>query len=125
VECRGPKVQLTAMRAVLYQLHDSPNATASAVIERFRCLPPRSPARHDGGRLAEAEAQLLASVTRPSGVHIPHEPAFHPADRGRSCAFRAAPALETVIDDLIERHLRVAAHAPRLFPSLPLHTTED
>ena len=121
----GLEARLAAMRAVLYQLHDSPNATAGAVIERFRSLPPGSPARRDGSLLAEADTQLLASVTRRSGIHMPHDPAFQPADLGIALRLRAARTLENAIDDLIERHLRVAAHALRLFQSLRLHTTED
>jgi len=121
----GLEARLTAMRAVLYQLHDSPNATAGAVIERFRSLSPGSPARRDGSLLAEADTQLLASVTRRSGIHMPHDPAFQPADLGIALRLRAARVLENAIDDLIERHLRVAGHALRLFQSLRLHTTED
>ena len=120
----GLEARLAAMRAVLYQLHDSPNATAGAVIERFRSLSPGSPARRDGSLLAEADTQLLASVTRRSGIHMPHDPAFQPADLGIALRLRAARALENAIDDLIERHLRVAGHALRLFQSLRLHTTE-
>jgi hypothetical protein len=44
---------------------------------------------------------------------------------GPGYAFRADPAPETVIDDLMERRLRAAAHALRLFHSLRLHITED
>jgi hypothetical protein len=121
----GLESRLTAMRAVLYQLHDSPSATAEVVIERFRCLPPGSPARRNGSLLAEADAQLLASVARRSGIHVPHNPAFQPADLGIALRLHAAWTLEAAIDDLIERHLRVAAHALPLFQSLRLHTTED
>jgi hypothetical protein len=121
----GLESRLTAMRAVLYQLHDSPSATAEVVIERFRYLPPGSPARRNGSLLAEADAQLLASVARRSGIHMPHNPAFQPADLGIALRLRAAWTLEAAIDDLIERHLRVAAHALPLFQSLRLHTTED
>jgi hypothetical protein len=121
----GLDARLEAMRAVLCQLHDSPAATADAVIERFRSLPPGSPARFDGRLLPDARAQLLASVTGRCGIHVPHDPAFQPADTGIALRLRAAWALESVIGDLIERHLRVAAHALPLYQSLRLLTTED
>jgi hypothetical protein len=121
----GLESRLTAMRAVLYQLHDSPSATAGAVIERFRCLPLGSPARYGSSLLADARAQLVAAVMHRSGIHVPHDPAFQPTDLSIALRLRAAWALETAIDGLVERHLRVASHALPLFQSLRLHTTED
>jgi len=110
---------------VLYQLHESPAATADTVIERFRGLPTGSPAGRDGRLLAEAHARLRGWVTRHSGIHAPHDPAVVPADVGNALRLRAARALENAIDDLAERHLRVAAHALPLYQSLRLHTTEE
>ena len=64
-------------------------------------------------------------MTDHSGIHAPHDPAVFPADRGNALRLRAARALETAIDDLVERHLRVAGHALPLYQSLRLRTTED
>ncbi len=113
------------MRAVLYQLNDSPAVTAVAVIERFRRLPATSPAGPGTSLLAEARGQLVAWVSGRSGIHAPHNPAILPADVGNALRLRAAWALENAIDDLIERHLRVAGHALPLFQSLRLRITED
>jgi hypothetical protein len=117
--------RLDAMRAVLYQLHDKPFATADTMIERFRSLPPGSPARRDSTLLAEAHAQLRGWVTSRCGIHAPHDPAIIPADTSNALRLRATRALESAIDDLTERHLRVAAHALPLYQSLRLQATED
>jgi hypothetical protein len=94
------------------------------VIEQFRSLPPGSPARRDSSLLAKAGAELRAWVADRSGVHAPHDPAIIPADTGNALRLRATRALESAIDDLVERHLRVAAHDLPLYQSLRLHTTE-
>ena len=117
--------RLEAMRSVLCQLSASPSITADAVIEQFRNLPPGSPARHDNRLLTAAHAELRGWVTDHSGIHAPHDPAVFPADTGNALRLRAARALESAIDDLVERHLRVAAHALPLYQSLRLRTTED
>jgi hypothetical protein len=117
--------RLEAMRAVLYQLSDNAAATADTVIERFRSLSPGSPARRDSALLAEAHAQLRGWVNSHSGIHAPHDPVIIPADVGNALRLRAARALESAIDNLAERHLRVAAHALPLYRSLRLQTAED
>jgi hypothetical protein len=117
--------RLEAMRTVLSQLSASSSTTASMVIEQFRSLPPGSPARRDSSLLAKAGAELRAWVADRSGVHAPHDPAIIPADTGNALRLRATRALESAIDDLAERHLRIAAHALPLYQSLRLHTSED
>jgi hypothetical protein len=116
--------RLEAMRAVLCQLHDNPAATADALIDRFRNLPPGTRVRRNSTLLTHAHAQLRDWVTSHSGIHAPHDPAIIPADVGNALRLRAARALEFAIDDLTERHLRVAAHALPLYQSLRLYTTE-
>jgi hypothetical protein len=118
------ETRLEAMRALLCQLHDNPAATADALIDRFRNLPPGSHVRRNSTLLTHAHAQLRDWVTSHSGIHAPHDPAIIPADIGNSLRLRAARALESAIDDLTERHLRVAAHALPLYQSLRLYTTE-
>ncbi len=121
----GLESRLAAMRAVLHQLDASPAVTAAAVVERVRRLPAGSPAQPDTSVLAEARAQLRAWVSGRSGIHAPHDPAIVPADRGNALRLRVAWTLEAAIDDLVERHLRVAGHALPLFDSLRQHTTDD
>jgi len=119
------ETRLEAMRGVLSQLSASPSTTASIVIEQFRNLPPGSPARHTSRLIAAAHAELRGWVDGHSGIHAPHDPAIVPADVTNGLRLRAARALESAIDDLTERQLRVAAHALPLYQSLRLHTTED
>jgi hypothetical protein len=121
----GLESRLEAMRTVLSQLSASPSTTAALVIERFRSLPPGSPARRDSSLLATAHAELFRWVADHCGIHAPHDPAIMPADVGNALRLRAAWALENAIDDLVERHLRVAGHALPLYQSLRLQTTED
>jgi hypothetical protein len=116
--------RLEAMRAVLCQLRDNPAATADSLIERFRNLPPGSRVRRNSSLLTQANAQLRDWVTSRCGIHAPHDPAIIPADVGNALRLRAARALESAIDDLAERHLRIAAHALPLYQSLRLYTTE-
>jgi hypothetical protein len=116
--------RLEAMRGVLCQLRDNPAATADALIERFRNLPPGSRVRRNSTLLTQAHAQLRDWVTSRSGVQAAHDPAIIPADVGNALRLRAARALESVIDDQAERHLRIAAHALPLYQSLRLYTTE-
>jgi hypothetical protein len=116
--------RLEAMRAVLCQLRDNPAATADTLIERFRHLPPGSRVRRNSTLLAQAHGQLRDWVTSRSGIHAPHDPAIIPADVGNALRLRAARAVESAIDELAERHLRVAAHALPLYQSLRLYTTE-
>ena len=113
----GLEARLTAMRAILCTLASEPAATGAAVIDGVRRLPAGSPADPDT-MLAGARVQLRARVGARSGIHAPHNPAIWPADLGSALRLRAARALETAIDDLVERHLRVAGHALALFSSL-------
>jgi hypothetical protein len=117
--------RLEAMRTVLTQLAASSSTTASIVIEQFRNLPPGSPARRDNSLLTRAGAELRGWVADRCGIHAPHDPAIIPADVGNALRLRATRALESAIDDLTGRQLRVAAHALPLYQSLRLHTTED
>jgi hypothetical protein len=121
----GLESRLAAMRAVLHQLDASPAVTAAAVVERARRLPAGSPAQPDTSVLADARAQLRGWVSGRSGIHAPHDPAIVPADRGNALRLRVAWTLEAAIDDLVERHLRVAGHALPLFRFLRPHTTDD
>lgn len=116
--------RLEAMRGVLCQLRDNPAATADALIERFRNLPPGSRVRRNSTLIIQAHAQLRDWQTSRSGVHAPHDPAIIPADVGNALRLRATRTLESAIDDLTERHLRIAAHALPLYQSLRLYTTE-
>ncbi len=110
--------RLAAMRAVIQQLADHQSVTARAVIRQFRDRP-GGPllSRADQGLLDQAGNRLRAWVAARSGIHAPHDPAIQPADAGNALRLRAAWALEQSIDDLIERHLRVAGHALHLFAS--------
>jgi len=120
----GLESRLTAMRAVLCTLASEPAATAAAVIDAARRLPAGSPADPDT-MLAGARVQLRARVGARSGIHAPRNPAILPADLGSALRLRAARALETAIDDLVERHLRVAGHALAVFSSLRLQMNGD
>jgi len=116
----GLESRLTAMRAVLHRLDGNPGSTADAVIERVR----RLPAHPETRVLADARTQLQAWVSACSGIHAPRNPAIMPADTGNALRLGLAHTLENAIDDLVERHLRVAGHALPLFLSLRQHTTE-
>src|SRR5262249_30842394 len=106
----GLESRLVAMRAVLHQLADNPSLTARIVVERFRDLPTDAPTPQQGSELLDrARAELRRWVTARSGTHAPHDPAVQPADVGIALRLRAAETLERSIDDLVERHLRVAA----------------
>jgi hypothetical protein len=61
---------------------------------------------------------LRGWVSARSGIHAPRDPAVQPADVGIALRLRAAATLEQTIDDLIERHLRVAGYALGLFSFL-------
>jgi hypothetical protein len=117
----GLESRLAAMRGVLHRLAGSPTVTARAVIERFRSLPGEPTSLNDGPDLLDqARAHLRAWVAARSGIHAPRNPAVLPADTGNVLRLRAVRVLEQAIDDLIERHLRVAGHALGLFSSLRL-----
>jgi len=120
----GLESRLTAMRAVLRRLDANPGSTADAVIERVRRLPTRAEPHPETRVLADARTQLQAWVGACSGIHAPANPAIMPADTGNALRLGLARTLESAIDDLVERHLRVAGHALPLFLSLRQHTTE-
>ena len=115
----GLEARLNAMRAVLYQLAENPSLTARAVIERFRSLPGAAQLPRSGlGVLDEARAAVRSWVFARSGIHAPRPPAVLPPDVGAALRLGTVGVLEQAIDDLIERHLRVAGHALALFCSL-------
>lgn len=115
----GLESRLNAMRVVLHQLAENPSPTARAVIERFRSLPGTAQLPRSGlGVLDEARAGLRSWVSARSGIHAPRPPAVLPADVGVALQLGTTGVLEQAIDDLIERHLRVAGHALALFCSL-------
>ena len=115
----GLEFRLTAMRAILHQLADNPALTAQAVIERFQSLPGASPSPRAGlAILQQARTGLRSWVSARSGIHAPRPPAVLPPDVGIALRLGTAGVLEQVIDDLIERRLRVAGHALALFCSL-------
>lgn len=119
------EARLTAMRAVQHRLNENPASTADAVIERFRRLPPRSADHPETSVLADARAQLQSWVAACSGIHAPRNPAIVPADTGNALRLRLAQSLEAAIDNLVERHLRVASHALRMFVSLRPDATDE
>jgi hypothetical protein len=115
----GLESRLNTMRAVLHQLAENPSLTARAVIERFRGLPDTAQSPRSGlGVLDETRAGLRSWVSARSGIHAPRPPAVLPPDAGTALQLGTAGVLEQAIDDLIERHLRVAGHALALFCSL-------
>ena len=117
----GLDSRLTAMRAVLHQLADNPSLTAQAVIERFREPARRSQPSPRAGRedpRAGAKPAAPPGWPRARAFTRPVHPAVLPADAGIALRLRAAGVLEQAIDDLIDRHLRVAGHALALFCSL-------
>ena len=114
----GLESRLAVLRTVAHQLQARPAVTATAVIERVRSLPGQSPDPADTAMLAGTKAYLRSWVSARSGIHAPHDPAITPANRGNALRLGTARALESVIDDLIERHLTVARQALSLFGSL-------
>jgi len=122
----GLDARLAAMRTVVHQLGTGPDPTASAAIIRVRRAAAGSPASSpDTDVLAWAGRRLRALVSARSGIHAPHNPDILPADPGNALRLRAAWIVEAAIDDLIERHLRVAGHALHLFVSLRERTSDD
>ena len=119
------ETRLATMRTVIHQLENRPAATAAAVIDRVRTLPERSPVPADATLLADANRQLRSWVSARSGIHARHDPSIEPADLGTRLRLRLTWQRETAIDDLVERHLKVAGHALSLFGSLRWHMTDD
>jgi hypothetical protein len=121
----GLEARLAAMRAVFHQLDATPQATATAVIDRTRHRPAGSPVVPAVEVLADARARLRAWVSARSGHHVPHVSAVLPADRGNALRLRTAWSLETEIDHLVDRQVRTAEHALSLFHSLRQYATDD
>src|SRR6266851_6326198 len=111
--------RLTALRSVMHRLADNPLVTATAAVRRFAALPTSDaslPAAAD--ILSETRWQLQDWVEARSGICMPGPPAVLPADTANALRVRTVADCEQVVSDLIERHLRVAAHALTLFDSL-------
>lgn len=91
--------------------------------------PPRSrqdaDSRPAGSRHQLARARRRAWAFARSGIHAPRDPAIVPADLANALRLRAARAAEAAIDDLIERHLRVAGYAVTQFTELREHAADD
>ena len=119
------ETRLTAMRTVIQQLAADPTATATAVIDRYRQMSARSPARLGILALVQASEELRATVTARCGIPAPRDPAVRPAEIGNALRLRAIWVLEKIIDDLLERHLRIARRALTLFRTLRQDTTDD
>ncbi len=119
------ETRLTAMRTVIQQLAADPTATATAVIDRYRQMSARSPARLGILALVQASEELRATVTARCGIPAPRDPAVRPAEIGNALRLRAIWVLEKTIDDLLERHLRIARRALPLFRTLRQDTTDD
>ena len=95
------------------------------VIDRYRCLSARSPGSRLGiAALAQAHEELRAGVATRCGIHAPCDPAALPADTGSALRLRAIWVLEHAIDDLIERHLRIARRALTLLRTLRQNATD-
>jgi hypothetical protein len=121
----GLESRLVTMRTVLYRLSADPAATSAAAIERYRQLPAMPPARAAVTTLDETRAQLHAWVSARSGIHAPHDPAIVPASLEKVLMLHVAWKLEAAIDEVIERHVRVAGHALLLFGSMRQHASDD
>jgi hypothetical protein len=121
----GLESRLAVMRTVAHQLEVRPAVTAGAVIDRVRSLTGRSQTPPDTAVVAEARTYLRSWVSARSGIHAPHNPAIMPGDRGNALRLSTAWVLESVIDELIERHVVVARHALSLYGSLRHHMPDD
>ena len=111
--------RLAALRLMTRRLQDNPLVTATAAVRRFAALPRAEaslPAAAD--ILSDTRWQLQDWVEARSGICMPGPPAVLPADTANAFRVRAVAGCEQVVGDLIERHLRVAAHALTLFDSL-------
>lgn len=115
----GLEARLAALRAVLHQLAENPSMTARAVVERYRHLPAGASLPDAGSQILDhARAGLRDRVEARSGIHTRRNPAVVPADIGVNLRLHVARVLEESIDDLVQRHLRVAEQALVLFASL-------
>jgi hypothetical protein len=118
--------RLATMRTILRQLADNPSVTASAVIERFRDSPAEARTRQRQWELLnQARAGLRDWVTTRSGIYTLGDSTIQRADDGIAARLRAAAALEQVIDDHVDRQLRVAGYALGLFRDLSGRTDAD
>lgn len=124
----GLESRLAAMRSVLSHLAAGPGGTAAAAIEQARRLPATSPADRmlaHAHVLTETGARLRGWVRDRSGIHAPHLASIMPADVEIALKVSTAWNLETVIDDLIEAHLRVAARALLSYSALRPRSGDD
>ena len=111
--------RLAALRSVMRRLQDNPSVTATAAVRRFGALPrPEASPPAAADILSETRWQLQDWVEARAGICMPGQPAVLPADTANALRVRAMAGCEQVVSDLIERHLRVAAHALTLFDSL-------
>jgi hypothetical protein len=118
--------RLATMRTILHQLAGNPSLTAGAVIERFRDSPAETRTRQRQWELLnQARAGLRDWVTTRSGIYALGDSTIQRADDGIAPRLRAAAALEQVIDDHVERQLRVAGYALALFRHLAGRTDGD
>ncbi|MFI5064818.1 MAG: hypothetical protein ACHP9Z_12690 [Streptosporangiales bacterium] len=111
--------RLVSLRATMHRLADNPLVTATAVVRRVAALPVSAvtPDALDN-ILWESRLQVRRWVNARAGICAPFPPMALPADPALAVRVRAATACEQVIDDLIDRHMRVAGHAVGLFGSL-------
>jgi hypothetical protein len=118
--------RLATMRTILHQLTGNPSMTASAVIERFRDSPVEARTRRRQWELLnQARAGLRDWVTTRSGIYALGDSTIQRADDRIGPRLRAAAALERVVDDHVERQLRVAGYALAVFRHLSGRTDGD
>jgi hypothetical protein len=113
------EARLATMRTILAQLADNPSVTARGVIERYRGLAPESRARQQQWELLnQARIGLRDWVTTRSGIYALRDSTIQRAGNRIAPRLRAAAVLEQVIDDHVQRQLRVAGHALAVFRHL-------
>ena len=111
--------RLAALRSVIRRLADNPLVTATTAVRRFAALPtPEASLPAAADILSETRWQLQDWVEARSGICMPDRPAVLPADPANALRVLNASGCDQVVSDLIERHLRVAAHALTLYDSL-------
>jgi hypothetical protein len=111
--------RLTELRATMHRLTDNPLVTATAAVRRVAALPASAATPETTENiLGESRVLLRRWVHARAGICVPSPPAVTPADTGIAIRVRAAASCEQMINDLIDRHMRVAEHAVSLFGSL-------
>ena len=111
--------RLTELRATMHRLADNPLVTATAAVRRVAALPASAATPETTENiLGESHVLLRRWVHARAGICAPSPPAVAPADTATAIRVRAAASCEQVINDLIDRHMRVAEHAVSLFGSL-------